>query len=82
MITSATTLQYLFDIAIQALPDIDRDEPFIVRDLFRGFEWNRIAKGNRTKLGSMFYSYAQGAGANCVKPVKKTPQNQQIYIKL
>lgn len=82
MITAATPLQDLFDIAIRTLPEVEPGEIFIVRDLFRGFEWNRIKKGNRTKLGGVFYAYAQNAGANCVEPIGKTPQNQQIYKKL
>ena len=82
MITSKTPLQELFDAAIKTLPDVESDEVFTVRDLFRGFEWNRIEKGNRTKLGSMFYAYAQGTGASQIKPLQKTPQNQQLYKKL
>lgn len=82
MVTSTTPLQDLFNAAINTLNDLEEDETFIVRDLFRGFEWNRIEKGNRTKLGSMFYTYAQGSGINIVEPIKKTPQNQQIYKKL
>jgi len=82
MITAITPLQDLFDVAVKSLPDIEKEEVFIVRDLFRGFEWNRIKKGNRTKLGSMFYAYAQGSGASYIKPIQKTPQNQQLYKKL
>lgn len=81
MITATTPLQDLFDLAIRTLADVEPGETFIVRDLFRGFEWNRIDKGNRTKLGSMFYAYAQSTGANCIEPIKKTPQNQQLYKK-
>ena len=50
-----------------------------MKELFRGFEWNRIAKGNRTKLGSMMYAYALGEGAEALVPLDKTPQNQQIF---
>lgn len=82
MITSNTTLHDLFDIAVQTLNDVQQGEKFIVKDLFRGFEWNRIAKGNRTKLGSIFFAYAQGQGMNDIYPLGKTPQNQQIYEKL
>lgn len=82
MINSNTTLQDLFDSAVQTLKEVQQGEIFIVKDLFRGFEWNRVAKGNRTKLGSMFYSYAQSQGTNDISPLGKTPQNQQIYKKL
>ncbi|MEQ3216492.1 DUF1413 domain-containing protein [Hominifimenecus microfluidus] len=53
-----------------------------MKELFRGFEWNRIAKGNRTKLGSMMYAYALGEGAEALEPLDKTPRNQQRYRKL
>ena len=61
---------------------VEAGEIFIVKELFRGFEWNRIAKGNRTKLGSMMYAYALGEGAEALEPLDKTPQNQQRYRKL
>ncbi|MBI6104896.1 DUF1413 domain-containing protein [Clostridium perfringens] len=81
-ITNTTSLQDLFDQAITTLSDVNSDEKFIVKELFRGFEWNRISKGNRTKLGSMFFNYANTKGSNIIHPLGKTPQNQQIYIKL
>lgn len=82
MVNSTTSLQELFDLSVHSLIDVEKDETFIVRDLFRGFEWNRIARGNRTKLGSMFFAFAQGKGANDIVPIGKTPQNQQIYRKI
>lgn len=82
MITATTPLQDLCNIATFTLSDVAPEETFLVKDLFRGFEWSRIDKGNRTKLGSMFYSYAKGNGAGIVEPLGKTPQNQQIYRKL
>lgn len=60
--------------------EVHSGEEFIVRDLFRGFEWNRIPRGDRTKLGSMFLVYAQNNG-DLIEILDKTPQNQQRYRK-
>lgn len=82
MVTEQTTLNELFELAKESTNDVASNEIYIVKDLFRGFEWNRIAKGNRTKLGSMYFSYAQNEGKNGILPLGKTPQNQQQYKKV
>lgn len=82
MITKDTTLNELFESAcFSADTVVQSGENFRVKDLFRGVEWNRIPKGLRTKLGSMFYAYVNGEAKNVFDPVGKTPQNQQIYTK-
>ncbi len=83
MINKTTTLLELFDIAIATLDEVEAGEVFIVKDLFKGFEWVRIPKGLRTKLGSMIFAYANGAmGSSIIEPLDKTAQNQQRYKKL
>lgn len=82
IITNNTSLQDLFNESVNTLSDLQSGEIFIVKQLFRGFEWERIAKGNRTKLGSMFFNYANNNGSSIIKPLGKTPQNQQKYLKL
>lgn len=79
IITSTISLNNLFDIAVKATEDLTPNEEFIVKDLFRGFEWNRIPKGNRTKLGSQFFSYVNSDKCENVIPLDKTAQNQQRY---
>lgn len=80
-IDTNTSLQELLDVAKETVKEVASGEEFIVKDLFRGFEWNRIAKGNRTKLGSMFLNYVQNEGEKLLKVLNKTPQNQQMYGK-
>lgn len=82
MITAETTLQELFDLSLVSLKDVNSNEEFLVKDLFRGIEWNRIPKGLRTKLGSMFLAYAEKEASDVLVVLGKTPQNQQIYRKL
>ena len=83
MITKTTTLAELFNIAVSAIDEVTTGEIFIVRDLFRVFEWARISRGVRTQLGSMIFAYANGAtGAFVIEPLDKTAQNQQKYKKL
>ncbi|BCA37286.1 single-stranded DNA-binding protein [Bacillus cereus] len=77
-----TSLEELAEIAKATMKELTQGEEFIVKDLFRGFEWNRISKGDRTKLGSMFLNFAQNEGNKFIKATKKTPQNQQQYIRL
>ena len=81
MITEKTSLQDLFNLAIKATKDVALGEIYTVKELFRGFEWNRIAKGNRTKLGSMYFAYSKNKGLKDISPLGKTPQNQQKYMK-
>lgn len=79
IITSETSLSDLFEIAIKATEDLSPNEEFIVKDLFRGFEWNRIPKGNRTKLGSQFFTYVNSNKCENIITLGKTAQNQQRY---
>jgi len=81
-VTTNTSLEDLLIISKNTLNELQAGEIFTVKELFRGFEWNRIAKGNRTKLGSMFFNYANNQGATIIEPLGKTPQNQQQYKKL
>ena len=81
-IDSNTTLKELFKIAKDTVNEVEPGEEFIVKELFRGFEWNRISKGNRTKLGGQFFSFAQNAGNGFIEILGKTAQNQQKYRKL
>lgn len=53
-----------------------------MNDLFRGFNWNRIQKGNRKKLGVMYFDFVKNEGSVVSLPLGKTAQNQQQYKKL
>jgi len=81
MVTNQTALNDLLNLAKESTKDVNKGEIFIVKDLFRGFEWRRIALGNRTKLGSMYFYYAKNEGSIDIEALDKTPQNQQKYIK-
>lgn len=81
-VTSATLVTDLLSYAQAETGRLLSGEEFMVRDLFLGYEWNRIDKGNRTRLGSAFFAYAQGEGASTITPLGKTPQNQQRYKRL
>lgn len=76
------SLKELFKIAKVTVNELEQGEEFIVKELFRGFEWNRIAKSSRTKLGGMFFSFAKNEGNNDILAIEKTAQNQQKYRKL
>lgn len=79
-INSNTSLNELLNHVVSALKEINYDDgEFLVKDLFGGFEWIRIKKGERTKLGSMFLSYVKNEGATIIEPTEKTPQNLQKY---
>ena len=81
-ISHSTALTDLINYSQTEIQNLLIGEEFMVKDLFLGYEWNRIDKGNRTRLGSSFFAFAQGAGSAQVLPLGKTPQNQQRYRKI
>lgn len=80
MVNSETTLDELLTQTKEQLNNLQSGEVFLVKDLYRGYEWNRISKGNRTKLGMLFNSFSNTDNSG-IEAVKKTPQNQWIYKK-
>lgn len=44
----------LLDNAIAELQNLEDGEYFLIRDLFRGYEWNRIPRSDRLLLGTLF----------------------------
>ena len=47
----------LLEIAKEELKNLNSEEIFLVRDLFKGYEWNRISRSNRLLLGTLFINY-------------------------
>lgn len=80
-ITANTPLTALIAYAKSEAGNLFPEEEFLVKSLFVGYEWERIPKGNRTKLGAAFFTFAKAPGSG-LAPLGKTPQNQQRYRKL
>ena len=47
----------LLKTAIDETKHVREGDIFLVKDLFKGYEWNRIPKRDRLMLGSLFLSY-------------------------
>ncbi len=79
-ITKDTQLKDLVDLACANAKLLFIDEEFMVRDLFRGYEWKRIMKITR-RLGRDFYEFVKEHPSEFAV-LNKTSQNQQRYKKI
>lgn len=70
----------LLEAAISELSNVNPGEIFLVRELFKGYEWNRITKGDRLLLGTLFLNYINTTNGEAT-PIEKTSSGQQRYIK-
>ncbi|MFJ8065368.1 single-stranded DNA-binding protein [Psychrobacillus sp. NPDC096426] len=71
------------EIAVKETKYLQSDEEFLVKDLFKGYEWNRLAIGERRLLGSLFLNEVKnGRLKDGIKVTKKSSANQQIYTKI
>jgi hypothetical protein len=68
----------LLEQAIKETKKLNTNEVFLVRDLFKGYEWNRISRSDRLLLGTLFLNYVHTTGMH-LKPIEKTSSGQQRY---
>ena len=68
----------LLEQAINETQHIANGEVFLVRDLFKGYVWNRIPHKNRLLLGTLFLNYVNKLDSRIVA-IEKTSSNQQQY---
>ena len=81
-ITNETDIESLITHAISEVPNLQSDEKFMVRDLFIGYEWNRLSNYTRAQVGAKFYyDYAKVEGLSQVEILAKSARNQQLYRK-
>lgn len=64
--------------AIEETKYLHTNEIFLVRDLFKGYEWNRISRSDRLLLGTLFLNYVHASRTH-LKPIEKTSFGQQKY---
>ncbi|HHW21828.1 MAG TPA: single-stranded DNA-binding protein [Clostridiaceae bacterium] len=69
----------LLNIAIKETENLSQGEVFLVRDLFKGYEWNRISRSERLLLGTLFLNYVNTVRGN-IQAIEKTSSGQQKYI--
>ena len=67
----------LLEYAIQEVKELNSGEVFLVRELFKGYLWNRIPRKDRL----LFLNWTQQK-ANIVTPINKTSSGQQKYQKI
>ena len=72
------TANDLLTQAIEETKNLHANEVFLVRDLFKGYEWNRISRSDRLLLGTLFLNYVNTSGTN-LNPIEKTSSGQQKY---
>lgn len=73
----------LLQIAIEETVGLELGEKFLLKDLFKGYEWNRIPRKDRLLLGTLFLNYVNSKeNDKCIKTVEKTSSNQQKYEKI
>lgn len=72
------TVNVLLDRAIEETKHLRTNEIFLVRDLFKGYEWNRVSRSDRLLLGTLFLNYVHTRGTH-LEPIEKTSSGQQKY---
>jgi len=68
----------LLEKAIYEIKFLKKGEIFLVRDLFKGYEWKRIPRNDRLLLGTLFLNHINRA-EDGVMAIEKTSSNQQQY---
>ena len=74
------TVNQLLDKAKAELLNLLSREVFLLRNLFKGCEWNRISRSDRLRLGTLFLNYIKTDDI-VVVPIENTSSGQQRYRK-
>jgi hypothetical protein len=69
----------LLNIAIKETKNLNQGEVFLVRDLFKGYEWNKISLSQRLLLGTLFLNYVN-TSKDSIQTIEKTSSGQQRYM--
>ena len=72
----------LLDEAIKETENLNEGEVFLVKELFKGYVWNRIPRKDRLLLGTLFLNQVNKMDGKGAKAIEKTSSNQQRYKRI
>ncbi len=64
----------LLEQAIRETENLNEGEVILVKDLFKGYVWNRIPRKDRLLLGTLFINHVSKVNDN-FKAIEKTSSN-------
>ena len=76
-----TDVNMLLAESIEEAQNLYEGEVFLVKDLFKGYVWNRIPRKDRLLLGTLFLNSVNQMDAD-LKAIEKTSSNQQKYMRV
>ena len=71
-------MKLLMKKALNELTNLQSGE-FLLKDLFKGYEWNRIDRKTRLLLGILFLNWVRTTNEDKIKIIEKTSSGQQKY---
>ncbi|MGB4627521.1 MAG: single-stranded DNA-binding protein [Erysipelotrichaceae bacterium] len=71
----------LLEEAIKETLNLEKGETFLLKDLFKGYLWNRIPRKDRILLGTLFLNQVNKMDDKEIKAIEKTSSNQQRYLR-
>lgn len=74
------TVSELLDVAKNEIQCLESGETFSLKDLFKGYIWNRIDRGTRSQLGTSFLIYVDSSDS--IERIGTQPNSQRKYKKL
>lgn len=69
----------LLELVIKKTENLTNGEVFLVKELFKGHEWNRISRNGRLLLGTLFLNYVNKIKGE-IQAIEKTTSGQQGCI--
>lgn len=73
-------MEELLQSALEELNKLESEEEFLLKDLFLGYRWNRIDRGERLILGNMFLHHVR-TNRTDVEVLPRGTSGQQRYRK-
>ena len=71
----------LFNQLVNELSNLQTSEEFLISDMFKGYEWKKIAKADRLWLGREFLNGFKNKKVKNIEIMEKTSSNKQVYKK-
>lgn len=69
------------DKAKENLKKLPTGTKFVLKELFKGTEWNELTKGEKLSFGRYFKNEVNDCQVNGVTFLDKAPNNSAVYIR-